>query len=132
MTSSRPADEQMEPSTVAGLVPGTHAGRASWATVRGLPTALRLRVQWQPVALTATPMTSLLTVVLYLQLHPARWAWTAVTLVAVYFSARLWPTASRVLPAVAGRLSRRSTAPRADGQAVKHATSGDHQYAGDH
>ncbi|WFE30357.1 hypothetical protein O7623_14715 [Solwaraspora sp. WMMD791] len=76
-------------------------------------------------------MTSLLTVVLYLQLHPARWAWTAVTLVAIYVSARLWPTASRVLPAAAGRLSRRST-PRADGQAVEHATGGDHQYAGDH
>jgi len=127
MTSSRPADEQTEPSIIACRVPVAHAGRASTTAVWGRRTSLRRRVPWQPVVLTATPLASLLTVVLYLQLHPARWVWSAATFVAIYVSARLWPAASRVLPAAAGRLSRRPTAPHPAVQAMGHRTGDDHQ-----
>lgn len=127
MTSSRPADEQTKPSIIACRFPVAHAGRASWTALWGRRTSLLRRVPWQPVVLTATPLASLLTVVLYLQLHPARWAWTAATFVAIYVSARLWPAASRVLPAAAGRLSRRPSTPRTAVQAIGHGTGDDHQ-----
>ncbi|MFY1636414.1 hypothetical protein ACN27F_24590 [Solwaraspora sp. WMMB335] len=90
--------------------------------------ALRRNIPWHLLALTATPMASLLTVVLYLQLDPWRWAQTAVAVMAIYTTARIWPIASRL---VAGRLAGRTTTRGASSEAADHRASDDNEHTRD-